>query len=107
MGYPLELNPICRSENSGMRHRGTPVFGFSGYEAIENFDQIISNIKSIGGKLGTNNGMVPCSNCTHIIAVQLKRSAKILTAIAAGKWVMSLDYIKESIKAGKFLNVSL
>lgn len=104
---PSEFDKARRSTIHGMKHQGVPVFGLSGFESIENFDEIVSNIKSLGGELGSENGMVLSSNCTHIIAVQLRRSTKILSAIAAGKWIVSLEYIKRSVEAGKFLNVIL
>ncbi|XP_075397400.1 SMC5-SMC6 complex localization factor protein 1 isoform X2 [Tenrec ecaudatus] len=43
-------------------------------------------------------------NCTHLIAERLCRSEKFLAACAAGKWVLTKDYIIHSAKSGRWLD---
>ncbi|XP_059825303.1 SMC5-SMC6 complex localization factor protein 1 [Hypanus sabinus] len=43
-------------------------------------------------------------HCTHMIAKKPSRSEKILAACAAGKWVLTKDYISDSAKNGRWLN---
>ncbi|XP_078253160.1 SMC5-SMC6 complex localization factor protein 1 isoform X2 [Rhinoraja longicauda] len=42
--------------------------------------------------------------CTHMIANKPSRSEKFLAACAAGKWVLTKDYITDSAKSGRWLN---
>ncbi|XP_048381156.1 SMC5-SMC6 complex localization factor protein 1 isoform X1 [Stegostoma tigrinum] len=42
--------------------------------------------------------------CTHMIASKPSRSEKFLAACAAGKWVLTQDYIIDSAKDGRWLN---
>ncbi|KAM5257631.1 SMC5-SMC6 complex localization factor protein 1 isoform 2-T5 [Hipposideros larvatus] len=43
-------------------------------------------------------------NCTHLIADRLCKSEKFLAACAAGKWVLTKDYIIHSAKSGRWLD---
>ncbi|XP_060091670.1 SMC5-SMC6 complex localization factor protein 1 [Heteronotia binoei] len=43
-------------------------------------------------------------NCTHLIAKQPCRSEKFLAACAAGKWVLTKDYIINSAESGRWLD---
>ncbi|XP_024419394.2 SMC5-SMC6 complex localization factor protein 1 isoform X1 [Desmodus rotundus] len=43
-------------------------------------------------------------NCTHLIAERLCKSEKFLAACAAGKWVLTKDYIINSAKSGRWLD---
>ncbi|XP_038621430.1 SMC5-SMC6 complex localization factor protein 1 isoform X2 [Tachyglossus aculeatus] len=43
-------------------------------------------------------------NCTHLIAKQPSKSEKFLAACAAGKWVLTKDYIINSAKSGRWLD---
>ncbi|XP_027621789.1 SMC5-SMC6 complex localization factor protein 1 isoform X2 [Tupaia chinensis] len=43
-------------------------------------------------------------NCTHLIAHRLCKSEKFLAACAAGKWVLTKDYIIQSAKSGRWLD---
>lgn len=42
-----------------------------------------------------------------MVCEKLNRGEKIFSCIAAGKWVLGLDYIKDSVDAGHFLNVCI
>ncbi|NXC34006.1 SLF1 protein, partial [Campylorhamphus procurvoides] len=43
-------------------------------------------------------------NCTHLIAKKLCKSEKILAACAAGKWVLTKEYIINSAESGRWLD---
>ncbi|XP_020864331.1 SMC5-SMC6 complex localization factor protein 1 isoform X2 [Phascolarctos cinereus] len=43
-------------------------------------------------------------NCTHLIAKHACKSEKYLAACAAGKWVLTKDYIINSAESGRWLN---
>ncbi|XP_058132262.1 SMC5-SMC6 complex localization factor protein 1 isoform X4 [Dasypus novemcinctus] len=43
-------------------------------------------------------------NCTHLIAERLCKSEKFLAACAAGKWVLTKDYIIHSAQSGRWLD---
>ncbi|XP_063468366.1 SMC5-SMC6 complex localization factor protein 1 isoform X10 [Symphalangus syndactylus] len=43
-------------------------------------------------------------NCTHLIAERLCKSEKFLAACAAGKWILTKDYIIHSAKSGRWLD---
>ncbi|NWW55319.1 SLF1 protein, partial [Pedionomus torquatus] len=43
-------------------------------------------------------------NCTHLIAKKLCKSEKFLAACAAGKWILTEDYIINSAKSGRWLD---
>nr|XP_019567315.1 PREDICTED: SMC5-SMC6 complex localization factor protein 1 isoform X2 [Rhinolophus sinicus] len=43
-------------------------------------------------------------NCTHLIADRLCKSEKFLAACAAGKWILTKDYIIHSAKSGRWLD---
>ncbi|XP_069887182.1 SMC5-SMC6 complex localization factor protein 1 isoform X2 [Dipodomys merriami] len=43
-------------------------------------------------------------NCTHLIAERLCKSEKFLAACAAGKWVLTKDYIIHSARSGRWLD---
>lgn len=44
------------------------------------------------------------AEATHLILGEKKRTYKVLAAIARGLWIVSPDWIKDSIKQGKWLD---
>ncbi|NXY84679.1 SLF1 protein, partial [Alcedo cyanopectus] len=44
------------------------------------------------------------SNCTHLIAKKLSSSEKFLAACAAGKWILTKEYIINSAESGRWLD---
>uniref|UniRef100_A0A8C2TR04 SMC5-SMC6 complex localization factor 1 n=1 Tax=Coturnix japonica TaxID=93934 RepID=A0A8C2TR04_COTJA len=44
------------------------------------------------------------SNCTHLIAKKLCKSEKFLAACAAGKWILTKEYIINSAESGRWLD---
>ncbi|NXA14957.1 SLF1 protein, partial [Sapayoa aenigma] len=43
-------------------------------------------------------------NCTHLIAKKMCKSEKVLAACAAGKWVLTKEYIINSAESGRWLD---
>ncbi|NXV77909.1 SLF1 protein, partial [Atlantisia rogersi] len=43
-------------------------------------------------------------NCTHLIAKKLCKSEKFLAACAAGKWILTKEYIINSVESGRWLD---
>ncbi|KFQ51454.1 Ankyrin repeat domain-containing protein 32, partial [Pelecanus crispus] len=43
-------------------------------------------------------------NCTHLIAKRLCKSEKFLAACAAGKWILTKEYIINSAESGRWLD---
>ncbi|XP_030049254.1 SMC5-SMC6 complex localization factor protein 1 isoform X2 [Microcaecilia unicolor] len=43
-------------------------------------------------------------NCTHLIAKQISKSEKYLATCAAGKWILTKDYVINSAKSGRWLD---
>ncbi|KAI6058099.1 Ankyrin repeat domain-containing protein 32 [Aix galericulata] len=44
------------------------------------------------------------NNCTHLIAKKLCKSEKFLAACAAGKWILTKEYIINSAESGRWLD---
>lgn len=87
-----------------MSYNGKPVFALSGVteqvrtELIEKIQQMNADISN------KPNEYDPA--CTHILCTKPNRGEKILSGIAAGKWLLCTKYINDSCEAGYFLNVS-
>lgn len=62
-------------------------------------------IRALNGEISENAiGYDP--SCTHVLCEAPNRSERIFSAIAAGKWILKLNYIEDSAAAGHFLNVT-
>lgn len=84
--------------------KSTPFFMISCY----NDDiraQIINQINALKGKVCENLAKYD-SACTHFICEKPSRSEKMLSCVAAGKWVLGMSYIQKSYEANYFLDVS-
>ncbi|NXR28381.1 SLF1 protein, partial [Cinclus mexicanus] len=46
-------------------------------------------------------------NCTHLVAKKLCKSEKVLAACAAGKWVLTKEYIINSAGSGRWLDETM
>lgn len=90
-----------RSRNT-MQHRGTPKFNISCLDAVR-LERIEAHIVSLGGEVCTNRGGYD-PTCTHVLCEKPSRSEKIFSAIAAGKWLLTLRYVEDSALAEGFLN---
>lgn len=67
-------------------------------------NKIIKQIQSLKGKV-CENLMKYDSACTHFVCEKPSRSEKMLSCVAAGKWVLGLSYIQKSFEANRFLDV--
>lgn len=85
-----------------MQHRGTPKFNISCVDALR-MERIAVAIVRLGGEVCENrNGYDP--TCTHVLCEKPSRSEKIFSAIAAGKWLLTLRYVEDSAQADGFLD---
>ncbi|CRK87722.1 CLUMA_CG001512, isoform A [Clunio marinus] len=90
----LEIPPLDDSSESIPEY----IFLLNGIQENEK-KQIIDQINTLGGKIGN-------STFTHLLSTKPNRSEKFLVAIASGKFVLHVDYIKESMKQGRFVDES-
>ncbi|XP_050100587.1 DNA topoisomerase 2-binding protein 1-A [Anopheles aquasalis] len=84
-----------------MVYRGTPLFAISGV-SDEMRVQLVQHIQQLNGQVADMTRYDP--SCTHVISNRPNRGEKTLSAIAAGKWVLSTKYIEDSLQAGFFLD---
>lgn len=86
-----------------MKHRGTPVFAISGVPEPVRLE-LAKKIEQLKGELASDpNRYDPA--CTHILCGKPNRGEKMLSGIAAGKWLLSTKYLDDSFEAGYFLDV--
>lgn len=83
--------------------KNTPVFSISCPDDTR--IKIVEKIIALNGKVCDNLQKYD-SSCTHFVCEKPSRSEKFLSCVAAGKWVLGLDYIHKSYEAKRFLNVS-
>nr|XP_040229158.2 DNA topoisomerase 2-binding protein 1 [Anopheles coluzzii] len=85
-----------------MKHRGTPVFAISGVPEQVRLE-LAKKIEQLKGELASDpNRYDPA--CTHILCGKPNRGEKMLSGIAAGKWLLSTKYLDDSFEAGYFLD---
>lgn len=75
----------------------------SGIPDEEEKKRLASQLESLGARVSENQNYDPES--THLICVKPSRNEKTLACIAAGKWILHVSYVDESVKAGKLLDV--
>ncbi|XP_026726521.1 DNA topoisomerase 2-binding protein 1 [Trichoplusia ni] len=80
----------------------TPVKRFMLSSNVDNRDEIISMITSLGGEICEGAELDPLA--THLICAAPGRSEKMLGSVAAGRWVLHPLYITSSHAAGSFLS---
>ncbi|XP_052901138.1 DNA topoisomerase 2-binding protein 1-A [Anopheles moucheti] len=96
-----ESSTKCAPRN-GMKYRGTPVFAISGVPENVRLE-LARKIEHLKGQLASDpNRYDP--NCTHILCGKPNRGEKMLSGIAAGKWLLSTKYLDDSFEAGYFLD---
>lgn len=61
-------------------------------------------LKELGGEVSCESAYDPSS--THLLCMKPARNEKVLSSIAAGKWVLHSSYVEACNKENKFLNVS-
>uniref|UniRef100_A0A3Q4FZI4 BRCT domain-containing protein n=1 Tax=Neolamprologus brichardi TaxID=32507 RepID=A0A3Q4FZI4_NEOBR len=79
----------------------THVFQISGIKIRDEKRVLIQGIQQLDGKY--IGGSVYQHTCTHLIIPQVLSSEKFLAACAAGKWVVTPDYVLDSVKNGSWL----
>ncbi|XP_017063794.1 DNA topoisomerase 2-binding protein 1-A [Drosophila eugracilis] len=106
---PAEFNAAKRRSSGGspkMQYRGIPCFSISCGDDDEKRAELIERITQLGGKLCEN--LVNYDNaCTHLICERPNRGEKMLACIAAGKWILNLQYIEQCHARGQFLDEAL
>ncbi|XP_056233023.1 SMC5-SMC6 complex localization factor protein 1 isoform X1 [Seriola aureovittata] len=80
----------------------TPVFQISGIKIHDKKRVLVQGIQQLGGKY--IGGSVYQHASTHLIIPQVLSSEKFLAACAAGKWVVTPDYVLDSVKNGSWLS---
>ncbi|KAK7789369.1 hypothetical protein R5R35_001224 [Gryllus longicercus] len=88
------------------QQKPTPVFLLT---SIDNQEQCEEMIRSLGGivcspQISVSNSVSFEQNATHLLCQQPSRNEKVLTSIAAGKWVLEKLYLEDSKREGHFLN---
>lgn len=78
------------------------VFMVSGWTDKE--PSVEEAVKELGGTISTEGHYD--SKATHMLAVKVSRSEKMLGSVAAGKWVLHPNYVVASVEAGRWLEES-
>ncbi|XP_076010215.1 SMC5-SMC6 complex localization factor protein 1 [Genypterus blacodes] len=79
----------------------TRVFQISGIKSCDKKKVFVNGIQQLGGKY--IGGSEYQHSSTHLIVPQVLSSEKFLAACAAGKWVVTPDYVLDSLKNGSWL----
>ncbi|KAF6725218.1 Ankyrin repeat domain-containing protein 32 [Oryzias melastigma] len=77
------------------------VFQISGVKSRETKRALVRGIQQLRGKY--IGGSVYKNVVTHLIIPQVSPSEKFLAACAAGKWVVTLEYVVDSVRNGSWL----
>uniref|UniRef100_A0A182VZQ1 BRCT domain-containing protein n=1 Tax=Anopheles minimus TaxID=112268 RepID=A0A182VZQ1_9DIPT len=93
---PKRVNPL------GMKYRGTPLFAISGVTDIVRLE-LTEKIEHLKGQVASDPTRYD-PDCTHILCGKPNRGEKMLSGIAAGKWILSTKYLDDSFEAGYFLD---
>ena len=78
------------------------VFMVSGWTDKE--PSVEEAVQQLGGTISAEGHYD--SNATHMLAVKVSRSEKMLRSVAAGKWVLHPSYVSASVEAGMWLDES-
>lgn len=101
---PNELEPIRSQPRNSLNtsREPRPFFLTSGVVVQESH---IKMIEELNGEIQMKKAEYD-PKCTHVLCSNLARGEKVMCALAAGKWIVRLNYIEDSHKANRFLNVS-
>jgi topoisomerase (DNA) II binding protein 1 len=86
-------------EKENMKNK-PKVFMVSGW--TENEPNVEEAVARLGGSISGEGHYDPTS--THMLAVKVSRSEKMLGSVAAGNWVLHHTYVSASIEAGQWLD---
>ncbi|KAH8411408.1 hypothetical protein KR215_004127, partial [Drosophila sulfurigaster] len=112
---PVDFNGDQRRSESGigastsprMQHQGTPpCFSISSSDDDERRQQLIERIRGLGGTV-CQNLVNYDPECTHLLCERPNRGEKLLGCMAAGKWILTIQYIEQCHAKGVFLDESL
>ncbi|KAJ6222444.1 hypothetical protein RDWZM_000989 [Blomia tropicalis] len=78
-----------------------PVIVFSGFEQKEKESLCEQVFEILNGRVYDDRYLT--NDVTHLIINELRASEKLLSAMALGIWIMKPEYVKDSIKAGRWL----
>ncbi|KAH8368089.1 hypothetical protein KR084_006866, partial [Drosophila pseudotakahashii] len=106
---PAEFNAAKRRSSGGspkMQYRGIPCFAISCGDDDEKRALLIERIGQLGGRLCEN--LVNYDDaCTHLLCERPNRGEKMLACIAAGKWILNMQYVEQCHSRGHFLDEAL
>ncbi|XP_055635302.1 DNA topoisomerase 2-binding protein 1-A [Toxorhynchites rutilus septentrionalis] len=102
---PTEQGSVQRVGENNAKSYTRRIFALSGVnDAMRT--ELMKKVLELKAELSTKpNEYDPA--CTHILCGKPNRGEKILSGIAAGKWLLCTKYIDDSCKAGFFLNEEL
>ncbi|XP_045460670.1 DNA topoisomerase 2-binding protein 1 isoform X8 [Harmonia axyridis] len=80
----------------------TKVFMISGIGDPNVKSRLVSSLKELGATVSETSTYDPSS--THLLCPKPARNEKTLSCMAAGKWILHINYVEACLKAGKFLN---
>ncbi|XP_055372512.1 DNA topoisomerase 2-binding protein 1 [Condylostylus longicornis] len=107
VGWGDNMNFVInkRNHSDGMEFKGVPLFNIS---TTADFDKtpIIDGIKKLRGEV-CENITIHDPKCTHIVCERPNRGEKLLSSVASGKWILSVNYVIDSVKQGYFLSEEL
>lgn len=104
IGWRDPSETVDSTPKRNVKVKGVPCFSIScSSEEVKNL--LIKRITSLNGKV-CENLVKYDSKCTHFVCEKPSRSEKMMSCIAAGKWVLGLSYIHKSYEANHFLEVS-
>jgi hypothetical protein len=101
---PASVSPAsaaARHTKKSSKDASSKVFMISGLSGPEK-KSVTQEIKRLGGTVSGKAVWDP--RCTHLITDEVKRVEKTLAACASGRWVVSLEYVKASLRAKKFVS---
>lgn len=104
IGWRDPSETVDRTPIRNVKAKVVPCFSIS-CTTDESKNQLIKQITSLKGKV-CENLVKYDSKCTHFICEKPSRSEKMMSCMAAGKWVLGLEYISKSYEAKRFLDVS-
>eukprot|EP00092_Neocalanus_flemingeri_P010154 GFUD01010944.1.p1 GENE.GFUD01010944.1~~GFUD01010944.1.p1 ORF type:complete len:1552 (+),score=561.52 GFUD01010944.1:76-4731(+) len=100
MGSMNMDNLTAMMEDKENNRNKPKVFMVSGWTEKE--PSVEEAVKELGGTISTEGHYDPVA--THMLAVKVSRSEKMLGSVAAGKWVLHPSYVTASMKAGMWLD---
>ncbi|KFB41202.1 AGAP002760-PA-like protein [Anopheles sinensis] len=98
----IENVQLNKAAASPKRHAKDAVFAISGVQEDVRV-ALAKKIEHLKGRLASDpNRYDPA--CTHIVCGKPNRGEKMLSGMAAGKWILSTKYLDDSYEAGYFLD---